>query len=378
VTGAFRSGGALLLTLAACSDGHRPQDVGEPSAGVEAEIARPDCVPYGPERVELAGLLRRITFAGPPGYGETPDRDEPQTGFYLDLAEPVCASGGTGDGGDGPQESVGRVQLILDAAGYEHLRPHLGSWVTLRGPLMPWVTGHQHAPLLMEDVDVVRVEPVGEQPMRYLERHLPRLRRPAGEPVAWEEGVDPAVARAVHRLFGPDPEGSLLDATVYGVPYRPDRLLVVARSGETAEDYGRRLHLIAEEAGSYRVVTRSRGAGDSYILRPALFPAGECVIVLSETGTEYSWGLVAHRLCGDRLETLGPLPVALAEEHPAGATTVSPVGVARVQASAGGVRVEFHADVVVEPGGRAEEELRRRGAEPIAFRYHRGAFEREP
>jgi hypothetical protein len=118
--------------------------------------ARRDCLRYGPNAVNLTGTLARHTFSGAPGFGEDPAHDEKELGFYLDLTAPVCTVAGTDDV-DRPLESVRRVQLVLDSAGYARLRPFLGKRVTLRGTLFGASTGHHHAPILLDVFKPVHV-----------------------------------------------------------------------------------------------------------------------------------------------------------------------------------------------------------------------------
>ena len=53
-----------------------------------------------------------------------------------------------------PRDSVGLIQLVLDSTGYSRLRPSLGTSVTLTGRLFSAITGHHHAPVLMENVGI--------------------------------------------------------------------------------------------------------------------------------------------------------------------------------------------------------------------------------
>lgn len=79
--------------------------------------------------------------------------DEAETGFYLHLQHPVCTVGEEEDSPDRYQlERFKVVQLVLDSAGYERLRPRLGDRVTLRGTRFAAHTGHHHVPLLLKVV----------------------------------------------------------------------------------------------------------------------------------------------------------------------------------------------------------------------------------
>jgi hypothetical protein len=121
-----------------------------------AFAARDRCLPYGPDIVSITGTLVRRVFYGAPGFGEDPQHDQKETGFYLDLAIPMCTLAGRDDA-DRPLESVRRVQLVLDSAGYARLRPVLGKRVTLRGTLFGAITAHHHAPVLLDVLKPVQV-----------------------------------------------------------------------------------------------------------------------------------------------------------------------------------------------------------------------------
>jgi hypothetical protein len=121
------------------------------------------CLRFEPDTVRIAGVLRRHTYPGRPGFETIPAGDGPETGFYLHLARPICVHPRPGqDPGDDPtvepRDSVWRVQLVLDSAGYERLRPYLGRRVTLRGTLFSAHTGHHHAPVLLTVACPVHVE----------------------------------------------------------------------------------------------------------------------------------------------------------------------------------------------------------------------------
>jgi hypothetical protein len=109
--------------------------------------APPRCLDYGGETVALAGKLHRATFPGRPNYESIADGDEPETGFYLTLAEPICTNGNKWSEGFG---SVTEIQLILNQQQYGELRPKLGSVVQLKGKISAAISGHHHASVLLE------------------------------------------------------------------------------------------------------------------------------------------------------------------------------------------------------------------------------------
>lgn len=116
------------------------------------------CLRYGPDTVRVSGTLRRLTFPGPPNFEDVRTGDEPETGFYLEPAGPLCATGGQDEEVGGPRADVRLVQLVLDSTGYEALRPALGRAVALRGTLFPSHTGHHHAPVLLDVLQPARAE----------------------------------------------------------------------------------------------------------------------------------------------------------------------------------------------------------------------------
>lgn len=107
-----------------------------------------NCLKYEPAVVDVAGLLHRATFPGKPNFESVAEGDEPETGFYLTLKQPLCTQG---DGGPDAQahDAVTEIQLVLTQAQYARLRPELGQQVQLRGQLFSSFTGHHHADVLL-------------------------------------------------------------------------------------------------------------------------------------------------------------------------------------------------------------------------------------
>ena len=116
------------------------------------------CFRYEPDTVRLAGTLARHMYYGAPGFGENPRTDAKELGFYLDLPTAVCTAHGVDDG-DVAKTSIRRVQLLLDQAGYDRLRPFLGRHVALRGTLFGAITGHHHTPVILSVLKPAHVEP---------------------------------------------------------------------------------------------------------------------------------------------------------------------------------------------------------------------------
>jgi hypothetical protein len=109
------------------------------------------CLRYAPTNVTLSGKLVRLIFAGRPNYESVESGDEPEVGYYLELTHAVCTEASPNTY-DSAQKNVKLVQLVLDSKGYSTLRSSLGSNVTLSGKLFSAITGHHHAPLLLQDI----------------------------------------------------------------------------------------------------------------------------------------------------------------------------------------------------------------------------------
>ena len=103
------------------------------------------CVRANTDTVSLTGILRRDIYPGPPNFESVKDGDEPQAGFYLHLAAPVCVTDPDAESTD----TSAIVQLNLDSAGYARLRPSLNRRTTVRGTLYGWDNALQHVPVLM-------------------------------------------------------------------------------------------------------------------------------------------------------------------------------------------------------------------------------------
>jgi hypothetical protein len=119
---------------------------------VQGPPAGGECLQYEPHEVSMTGKLVRRTDPGSPNYESVENGDQPETYFYLELSAPVCTLAASTDPNDPDValHDVHLVQLVLDDAAYKRLRPKLGRRVTLRGTLFAAITGHHHAPLLLQ------------------------------------------------------------------------------------------------------------------------------------------------------------------------------------------------------------------------------------
>lgn len=122
-----------------------------PFAWVEAS----ECNRYEPVDATLSGTLTRQVFPGPPGFEDVVTGDEPQVGFYLSLAEPLCMQGNENEADINVEDSETLVQLVLQPTDYDNLRPYLDQPVVLKGTLFGAVNGFHHTRVLMQQVQLM-------------------------------------------------------------------------------------------------------------------------------------------------------------------------------------------------------------------------------
>ena len=128
----------LLLALASTVLATRPVLDGRSPTDVT-------CVRANTDTVALTGMLKRDIYPGPPNFESVKHGDEPQAGFYLHLAAPVCVANPDLQSAD----TSAIVQLNLDSAGYARLRPSLNHQTTVTGTLYGWENALHHVPVLM-------------------------------------------------------------------------------------------------------------------------------------------------------------------------------------------------------------------------------------
>jgi Domain of unknown function (DUF4431) len=144
----------LALAVVACGgagDGARASETGR---SVQTDSARraTACFPFGPDTVQLTGVVRRTTYPGPPNFERVASGDEPESIFVLELEAPVCAAGGRDQELGDSARGVDLVQLLTDSAGYAELERGATEPTTLRGTLFPAHTAHHRTPILLDVV----------------------------------------------------------------------------------------------------------------------------------------------------------------------------------------------------------------------------------
>ncbi|MDK2125417.1 DUF4431 domain-containing protein [Parachitinimonas caeni] len=121
---------------------------------VLTSCANAECLKYEPEVVTLSGKLVRKTFPGLPNFESIRNGDDPETGFYLVVRNPICTVGDQSEPGSTPMTGVSLVQLLLRQKEYQELRPLLGKSVKIKGTLFSAHTAHHHAPILLKFLTV--------------------------------------------------------------------------------------------------------------------------------------------------------------------------------------------------------------------------------
>lgn len=130
------------------------------------------CASFAPDEVTIRGTLERHVFPGPPEYDDLTAGDEPEVGFYLALAEPLCVTGNDDDEGVGVEDDLRLIQLVLDQKDYDKLRPYLSATVTLKGTLFSALTGHHHSQVLLEQVQLLEGTPTESMDCEVLDENV--------------------------------------------------------------------------------------------------------------------------------------------------------------------------------------------------------------
>lgn len=119
-------------------------------------VADRGCLPYDPHGVTITGVLEERTYPGPPGYGETPEQDVREKGYYVVPDQPLCTLS-DGEYNDA-RRGVELVQMVFVNGRDAAARPFLGRRVAATGALFVAVWGHHHAPILLRVQRIVPVE----------------------------------------------------------------------------------------------------------------------------------------------------------------------------------------------------------------------------
>ena len=113
-------------------------------------ISAPPCFHFEPAVTSISGILVSKTYPGPPNYEDIKKGDQPETGWYLKLAEPICLVGTLGDELNSEDVAgVSAVQLVLTHNEYVTHARLVGKRVMATGTFFRAHTGHHHTPVLL-------------------------------------------------------------------------------------------------------------------------------------------------------------------------------------------------------------------------------------
>ena len=134
----------FFYALVACAS----VTVGSLSVG-DSHAEASECLPNDRE-VSLTGFLSRETYPGRPNYTSIEGGDEPETGYYLRLSDPICVEGNYYEtGGSYPVDGIKKLQLVIDSpqfwAKIRNLHERKARVVVTGEPYIG-ITGHYHAP----------------------------------------------------------------------------------------------------------------------------------------------------------------------------------------------------------------------------------------
>jgi len=122
-------------------------------------LSKESCLAYEPSVVQLTGTLIRQTFPVPPNYQSVNQGDAPETGWYIQLAHPICVDEDKHEPDLNPaQKSVQKIQLVVDPSVYKTQKYLVGKLVTVSGTLFGAHTGHHHTPVLLTVKSLVKTE----------------------------------------------------------------------------------------------------------------------------------------------------------------------------------------------------------------------------
>lgn len=150
----------LILVSLACSGGERRSDettvAARQAESAEGRVPRESiavpegpCLPSWPARVRLVGVVREEQRLGPPGYGETPARDQKVKILILRLARPidVCADSTPRD--THPAVPGVREVQLTGKLNPDHLKRMAGSTLHVVGTLQRRVWGSDYTDVLI-------------------------------------------------------------------------------------------------------------------------------------------------------------------------------------------------------------------------------------
>jgi hypothetical protein len=112
------------------------------------------CLSYA-GRVQLAGVLERRTYPGPPNYESVARGDRPETVWLLRLDRAVCVAPPPAghDDYDVAVDAVPAIQLVVTPEQYRRYVSRVGRRVAVSGTLFGQHIGHHHTAVLLAEVE---------------------------------------------------------------------------------------------------------------------------------------------------------------------------------------------------------------------------------
>jgi hypothetical protein len=131
--------------------------------GLPGQAAEDTCLKYEPTTIELTGIMKQVTFPGPPNYQSVREGDKPERCWVLYPQKTICVDGDPNNTINVAERNVKSLQLIIN--GYDKYRSLLGQKVRVKGELMHAITGHHHTSVLI-NVKEIRKAQQQNQPDR--------------------------------------------------------------------------------------------------------------------------------------------------------------------------------------------------------------------
>jgi hypothetical protein len=119
-----------------------------------------ECLKYEPMTIELKGIIRAVTFPGPPNYRSIKEGDKPERYWILYLQKPICVDRDSNNDTNQSEEDIKSLQLIIQD--YDKYRNLLGQHVIVKGELMHAITGHHHTNVLIKVREIKKAQQFNE------------------------------------------------------------------------------------------------------------------------------------------------------------------------------------------------------------------------
>jgi hypothetical protein len=101
--------------------------------------------------MSVIGTLEQHTYPGLPNFQSIARGDEPESGWYLRLATPLCITGNLSEFNT-TMASVRVVQVSGSSAEFRRFRQLQGQRISIRGTLFEPGTAHWHTKLALQTV----------------------------------------------------------------------------------------------------------------------------------------------------------------------------------------------------------------------------------